>query len=210
MQATTVATWTFDISSTAIVAATIAGPILAVQAQKWLERGRAINERRATIFRVLMATRAARLSPGHVEALNAIPVEFYGPNKAKLKEITDAWQSYLDALSDDTLSHEASTMTRMNHFVDLLHLMSKYLGYDFSKSEISKNVYTPTGHINIETDQETIRRGFVSVLRGETSIPMNVTGFPYDEEAAAKQATLNERMLEWFEGQRTVKVESSK
>lgn len=210
MPGTTVTTWTVDYSSIAIVIATIAGPILAVQAQKWLERGRAINERRAHIFRVLMATRAARLSPGHVEALNAIPVEFYGPNKPKLKEITDAWQSYLDALSDDTLSNEAAALRRANLFVDLLYLMSKFVGYDFSKSEISKNVYMPTGHVNIETDQETIRRGFASVLRGEASIPMNVTGFPFDADASAKQIELNARLLEWLEGQRAVKIETAK
>jgi hypothetical protein len=75
----------------AIVFATIAGPVLAVQAQKWLEKSRAINDRRNQIFRVLMATRAAMLSPGFVEALNAVPVEFYG-TRGKLKQINEKWK----------------------------------------------------------------------------------------------------------------------
>ena len=78
--------WDLTIKTTdvAIIIATILGPILAVQAQKWLERERAIRDRRNAIFRTLMATRAAMLSPGHVEAFNAVPVDFYGA-KGELK-----------------------------------------------------------------------------------------------------------------------------
>ncbi len=64
MAGTIVADWTFRIADVAIVFATFMGPVVAVQAQKWLEKSRAINDRRNHIFRVLMATRAARLSPG--------------------------------------------------------------------------------------------------------------------------------------------------
>ena len=78
-----------DWSIAIIAAATLLGPVLAVQAQKWLERGRAIKERRLTIFRTLMATRAAMLSPSHVEALNAVPVDFYGGSN-KLKKINES------------------------------------------------------------------------------------------------------------------------
>ena len=55
--------WTFKGADIAIVVATLLGPVLAVQAQKWLERGREITQRRAWIFRTLMATRATNLSP---------------------------------------------------------------------------------------------------------------------------------------------------
>jgi hypothetical protein len=65
------------------------------------ERGssRAINERRNQIFRALMATRATKLSPLHVEALNDIPVEFYGSG-GQLKQIVDDWHAYLDILEN--------------------------------------------------------------------------------------------------------------
>jgi hypothetical protein len=77
-----------------IVFATLGGPVLAVQAQKWLERRRSVDERRHAIFRTLMATRAAMLSGEHVQAFNAVPVEFYG-SKGKLKQINTAWKTYL-------------------------------------------------------------------------------------------------------------------
>ena len=47
----------------AIIFATLLGPVLAVQAQKLLERQRDIKGWRLAIFRTLMATRAAMLSP---------------------------------------------------------------------------------------------------------------------------------------------------
>jgi hypothetical protein len=73
--------WTFRVGELAIVFATLLGPVLAVQAQKWIERAREKTQRKIAIFRTLMATRATFLSPAHVEALNAIPIEFYGNKK---------------------------------------------------------------------------------------------------------------------------------
>lgn len=42
-----------------MIIATIAGPILAVQAQKWLERLRERRNRKFCVFQQLMATRAS-------------------------------------------------------------------------------------------------------------------------------------------------------
>lgn len=81
--------WNIRITDVAIVVATLLGPILAVQAQKWLERNSEIKQRRISIFRALMMTRATALSPVHVEAINAIPMEFCGRSR-KIKEINDA------------------------------------------------------------------------------------------------------------------------
>jgi hypothetical protein len=86
--------WTFRIGEIAIMFATVMGPILAVQAQKIIERHREKRHRQIWIFRTLMATRAAALSAGHVEALNAVPIEFY-----RTKKIVDSWKEYLDYLS---------------------------------------------------------------------------------------------------------------
>lgn len=206
-----VAEWTFKISDVAIILATLLGPVLAVQAQKWLERDRAVQDRRNHIFRVLMATRAARLSPGHVEALNAIPVEFYGRGK-RLKPIVDDWHAYLDTLDNKaSLDGQVLALARQNAFLDMLHKMSTYLGYSFNRSELEKDVYYPTGHRVIEDDQELIRRGFAAVLKGELAIPMAVKEFPAtaDDESLANQAMLQRLLTEWLEGQRVVKVEQT-
>src|SRR5581483_8627967 len=83
----------------AIVGATLLGPILAVQAQKVVERWRSDNERRTRLFKVLMATRTARLSPSHVEALNMINIEFPAAAR-KYKKVRSAWRAYLKQLSE--------------------------------------------------------------------------------------------------------------
>lgn len=203
------ADWTFQMADVAIVFATLMGPILAVQAQKWLERGRAIEDRRNAIFRQLMATRAARLSPGHVEALNAVPVEFYG-SKGKLKQINDAWKNYLDHHSADFATNDAWMQKREDLFMDLLHPISQFLGYEFSKSQLSRDIYSPKAHGELENEQTIIRKGMAKLFNGEISIPMAVTDFPAtaDDESLANQAALQKLLLEWLNGQRAVQVEA--
>ncbi|MHA6848823.1 DUF6680 family protein [Ralstonia syzygii] len=62
--------WGLEAKDWVMVGATIAGPILAVQAQKWVERAREATNRRSLIFTTLMATRQSRISMEHVRALN--------------------------------------------------------------------------------------------------------------------------------------------
>lgn len=90
-----------NISDALLIAATFAGPIAAVQAQKWIERSREKHQRRLTIFHTLMATRAARAnSVEHVQALNSIDLFFDGRG-AKVKAVRNAWGVYLDHLGAD-------------------------------------------------------------------------------------------------------------
>lgn len=198
-------TWT----NVAIIFATLLGPILAVQAQKWLERRRSIEDRRVQIFRVLMATRAAVLSPGHVEALNAIPVEFYG-TKGNLKKINDAWKLLLDHHTPDAPTTEVWWQRRIDLFMDLLFLISQFLGYGFNRAQLQRDIYSPRAHGELENEQTVIRKGLVRLFNGETVLPMAVKEFPAtaDDQFLENQATVQRLLLEWLEGQRAVKVSS--
>lgn len=196
--------WTIKITDIAIVFATILGPILAVQAQKYLERGREINLRRAWIFRTLMSTRATALSPTHVEALNAIPIEFYGSDKG-LKSIVDKWKTYLNHLYKDS-SSAGWEGKRAELLVDLLHSMADFLGYEFNTVEIANEIYRPVGHAGIETDQEIIRKGLSLLLSGKLSLPMEVKSFPSDPSALKEQEELRRLLLRWLNGEATVAV----
>jgi hypothetical protein len=108
------------------IIALIAGPILAVQAQKWIERRRENRVRKLFLFRELMATRAARLSQRHVEALNLIDLEYPG-NKSRDKNVYEAWRSYLDALGiRNEPAHQEVIFERRNKaFTELMYQMSK-------------------------------------------------------------------------------------
>lgn len=202
--------WTIKIADLAIVFATLMGPILAIQAQKLLERKRALDERRMLIFRMLMATRAARLAPQHVEALNSVPIEFYGKDK-KLRAIVAAWKSYIDhmgvTIGEGGMSQEVWNKTCNDFFFDLLSLMAEFLGYEFNRVELSKEVYSPKGHYWIESDQEIIRKGLAKMFSGELALPMDIKNFPVDNDALQEQAEIRKAALKWFAGDSSVGVE---
>jgi hypothetical protein len=197
--------WTIKITDIAIIFATILGPIFAVQAQKYLEKGREIKQRRAGLFRTLMSTRATTLSPAHVEALNSIPIEFYGSDK-KLKGIINEWKAYLDHLNKNAEAPGWGEK-RVELLVTLLHTMSDFLGYEFNTVEIANEIYSPKGHASIETDQEIIRRGLALLLSGKLSLPMEVKSFPSDPTTLKEQDELRRLLLSWLSGQSTVAVD---
>ena len=197
--------WNIKITDIAIVFATILGPILAVQAQKFLEKGREIKQRRAWLFRTLMATRATTLSPAHVEALNAVPIEFYGKDQ-KLKSIINKWKTYLDHLLKDAEAPGWGDK-RSELLVELLHEMADFLGYEFNTVEIANEIYSPKGHAWIQTDQDIIRRGLALLLSGQLALPMEVKSFPSDPTAVKEQEELRKLLLRWLNGETTVAVD---
>lgn len=199
-----------DFSIVAIVFATLFGPVLAVQTQKWLERRRDIKERRLMLFRTLMATRARPLAPQHVEALNAVPVEFYG-SQGKLKQINDAWKLYYEHLRAHSASGDAWHQRRSDLFVELLYLISNFLGYKFNRAQLGSDAYLPVAFEELDTEHAMLRRGLVQLLNGEKALPLAVKELPatVDKEALEVQQTLQRLLLEWLEGERAVKVLSN-
>ena len=192
--------WSVKATDVAIIFATLLGPILAVQAQKWLERRGSEKQRQLAVFRALMATRASSLSSAHVDALNAVPIEFYG-----VSPVVDAWKDYLDHMGKDpALAMWAETRVKL--LVDMLHAMSAHLGYRFNKVEIKNEVYWPRKHGEVETDQDLIRRGMALLLSGQIALPMDVKSLPIDVDAASEQRLLREALLRLLEGHAALKV----
>lgn len=201
--------WTIKVTDIAIVFATLLGPVLAVQAQKWLERQRAVNDRREQIFRALMATRATRLAPAHVEALNAIPVEFFGKSKP-LKDIVESWRVYADHLDRKDMDQTLWFARSDDLFYDVVYKISLFLNYKFEKLQIQKEVYRPSGHVNIERDQDLIRRGMARLLAGELHLPMDVKSFPVDEDFRKEEVETRQLLRAWLEQQmKTAELEGS-
>ena len=162
----------------AIVCATLLGPILAVQIQVWLDKRRGKQNRRILIFQALMRTRASTLAPDHVNALNAVPVEFYG-----IKPITDAYYLLIGHLNSP--QNEVWGTRRIDLFMDLLHRISQELGYDFTVAQLKGEYYAPKGHFDVETQLNAIREGLAKILSGDAAFPMEVKKFPGDPEAQA-------------------------
>lgn len=164
-----------------IAGATLLGPILAVQAQKWIERSRSAKERRLSIFRTLMATRAANLSPVHVEALNAVPIEFYSD-----KAVMDEWETYYTHLCSGPIN-DVWIATRLDLFIKLLVIIGRRVGYRFNVAQMHR-IYSPTAHEKIEQDHEAIRRGAAAFFKGEVALPLRIVEVPANPEGAQLMA----------------------
>lgn len=172
-----------------MVIAVMAGPILAVQAQKRIERIREKRSRKLRIFHTLMSTRATRLSPEHVSALNMIDLEFYGikilgqrwQSKSEKKKVTNAWKTYNDVLNDNAFVEnrfDAWAEKRDELFTALLCAMSQALGYDFDEVQLKRDCYRPVAHGDIENEQHKIRKAMVDVFEGSRPLPIAVTHLP--------------------------------
>lgn len=121
-----------------MISATIISPILAVQITRYLDNQKAITERKESIFKTLMATRAYTLSWRHVEALNNIDIEF-----SDNPTVISAWREYHDLLSDKNIPPDQWAIKRIELLVNLLHCMATILKYDFDKTHIKKSSYSP-------------------------------------------------------------------
>ena len=121
----------------AVVFATIAGPILAVWAAEWRQRGRTLQDRKEWVFRTLWSTRSTNLHPAHVEALNNIDFAF--PQK-EFPKIADAWGLHFAHLCTPMGETNEGKLhwldTANNLLADLVHLMALELKIPFSKTQV--------------------------------------------------------------------------
>jgi hypothetical protein len=176
---------TMTISDGLIIASTILGPILAVQAQKWIERYRESQRQKVAIFSTLMTTRATRISPEHVRALNTIDIVFRGD-----KSVIDRWHEYHDALSPITQPTD-------DKFIELLYAMSNRLKFHFDKVMLRRVVYLPQGHVDAETSQVEIQRHLLQMLQGQHEIQKGM--LEYLEGRKSLKVSIDRQELEALE-----------
>lgn len=196
--------WNLDTKDWVIVGATIAGPILAVQAQKLVERARSSSQRRQWIFETLMATRQARVSIEHVRALNMIDLAFYGqrllgrPWRSKSAQaVLDAWHDYHRHL---TLPPERRPQSDSEGqvwegradelFTNLLDRLAITSDYKFERAQLKTGSYSPEAHGTVEIQQQLIRQHAIAVLSGNKHLGMDIRSLPADGVAAEKQHNL--------------------
>lgn len=180
-----------ELKDWATIIAALLGPILAVQAQKIIERIRAKNNRKTALFEQLMATRASRLSGEHVQALNMIDLVFYGERisfrrrSEKEQKVLEAWKEYFDHLGE-VITPENNTMwgaRREELFVNLLYNMAEDIGYSFDRVQLKRGVYSPVAHVDAENEQSQLRKALLSLVSGTHPLKMDVVGFPSDPDA---------------------------
>jgi len=134
------------------IAAVLLSPLIAVQVSFYVERLKRKRERKDQIFKTLMATRATKLDPQHVRALNGIFIEFYG-EKRRDKAVVAAWTAYQDQLNNleqfrksrDVWQSAADVL-----FIDLMYKMGECLNYDLDRTAIKNTGYVPEAHAVME------------------------------------------------------------
>ncbi len=189
------------------ILAILLAPIVAVQVQKRLELFREESGRKLRIFKTLMATRGATISPEHVQALNMIDLEFQGK---QYRNVTNAWKNYLDHLNSYPKDDEQLQMLwndkRSDFLTSLLIEMGNSLGYEFDAVHVKKAFYIPEAHDQIEKENILIRRGLVTLLFGDNALKMEVTKLPISEQVRAEQEELNTAVRELLDGKRSLSV----
>ena len=118
-----------------------------------------------------LAVRApARMNPRHVDALNAIEVEFSKGGTGN-KRVLDTWRLYLNHLNDNRWSSSDQLQRwgekKLDLLIDLLHVMSRALQYDFDKVALRENCYAPLGHRELEMEQTRLRKCVIAITAGE-------------------------------------------
>lgn len=204
----------------AIVLATLCGPILAVQAQKWLERATESRRRKQWIFETLMATRATRLNPEHVRALNQIELDFSGTTHfffrraptAKQQAVLRTWRNYADILNeeyadDDHAGLKAWGQRAGDAFVVLLHEMARALRHPLDPSQIRRGIYYPKGFGQSERRQECIQDSLARVLDGTQALKMHVESVSeQSDETTAEHAELRKALIGAFDSDGVLRV----
>lgn len=194
------------ISDLFIVLATLLSPLIAVQVQKLIELATEQRSAKKQIFQSLMATRATRLAPEHVQALNMIDLEFGASNwrghRAKDKHVVDRWRIYADHLGSlESKPSEARLEAWIEKndelFTDLLEALAHALGYKFDRVQLRRGIYRPQAHNTIEMRQENIGRALEDVLMGRTPLKMTVIA---SDEVVDLQRKLQEGVLKAVEG----------
>jgi hypothetical protein len=148
-----------------MIIAVVAGPVLAVQVERFLAGRREERERKLAMFRTLMASRVSRAAdPRHTEALNLIGVEFY-----KHKSVITIWRDYMAHL-DVPPEVNGWGLKWTELFVDLLYAMAQALRFkNIDKTQI-RQAYAPRLYANLDSEHAAIRHGLIAVLEGKTAI----------------------------------------
>ncbi|VVE46386.1 DUF6680 family protein [Pandoraea soli] len=193
--------WGLDAKDWVLVGATVAGPILAVQAQKWVERAREGTSRRVLVFTTLMATRQSRISMEHVRALNSIDLAFYGRRvlgitmrRPKSQAVLDAWHDYHAHLS---LSEERRPKNDAEFrdwtgrgdelFTNLLERLAAATNFKFDRQQLKAGSYSPEAHGTVELEQQAVRKLALDVMSGQKPLAMEVKAWPIDAAAVEQQ-----------------------
>lgn len=166
------------ILSICTIIAIILGPILAVQIERDIAKRGDEKKKKEYIFSILMATRSTPLNLNHVEALNLIDITFYNDQKVRnsRKLLWDHFRDYPQDVNSETYQAEMKACQKKSQelLVDLLYEIAISLNYNFDKVMLKNESYLPQGHADDADDLYLIRKGVLSIIADQRSIPVHI------------------------------------
>jgi hypothetical protein len=163
--------WTTGLTS---VAAILASPLITLWVQRRLDEGKALKERRETIFRALWVNRRRQFYLVRIDALNMIDVEFYG--EAKVRDAWEDLRAHYFRKEHPGLNGDQIVAEREEKFATLLFEISQVLGYKFGKTAIRDNIYRPQFHNQVDEIELETRTRILELLRSDALPVRFVTG----------------------------------
>jgi hypothetical protein len=156
-----------------LVISTLLGPVLAVQAQKWVERA------------------TERFGLWHYQTNRERDVV------DRWREYTDV----LNEPAATNNEAAARWLERADdRYLTLLQTIATALGYLYDKAQLRCGIYYPRGFSEAERRQESMQHALLRVLTGQQHLTMNVAEFPQrPEEATAPQLELQRQLLRALE-----------
>jgi len=118
-----------------------------------------------------MQTRGNRLSHSHVEALNAIDLEFGHEKSGNGKKVYFSWKEYRNKLSDKDFIYDKDVEVKFNN---LLLSMSQFFGYSFDITDIENNFYSPRAQGDNQEMINRIYKNLDKILNGNSTIPVSI------------------------------------
>jgi hypothetical protein len=149
------------------IAAIVAGPILALLAQRALDVIREKKKQRLQLYFTAMSWRGFWLHQDSVRALNSIDTIF---DKKKDRPVRDAWAAVVRHANTrrpadpDAAGQQAWDQTFFDLRVDLYQILGRAVGYEHSVDYIKNQTYVPQGYGQAELDMLAIRRGFAQAI----------------------------------------------
>jgi hypothetical protein len=156
----------------AIVFATLFGPILAVYVTRVIDRSRERRHRQTEVFRALMRSRRANLSPDYVNALNIVEIEFSG-----VDTVESAHRDLFRHLNiQSQLPDWPEALRRLQ--TRLMYAIAVHLGYRMEQLDVLEGGYTPVAWGNIEDNQRAILKALAELLSGTRTLPVEIIPSP--------------------------------
>ncbi len=195
-----------NLSDYLTIVAILFAPIIAIVVGKYLDDRKEKKEAKLWIFRSLMATRAVPMSQEHVRALNMIDVNFYGED-TKSKKVVEAWNLLRDNFYKNVDTTSTALLTQWGDknqelLMELLQKMAEYLNFSFDKTAIKNTSYFPKGYGETEDELMFIRKGFVEMIKGNSTLPIEVRFKEPDEDGKK----LHENLKKYFANETPIRV----